>query len=197
MTGGRTVKKMVWTEWLKATCFCTLRAERLLSVKSRRRWKKTFNKSMSNFSDGRSTEPLTVQSNPQSIKLSLDATRFTPAKIDRLKTLVAALAKAQVFQKASVQVVHSYTHHEWNHDFTFESLACGKQGYMRGRGGTICRGDYIVLESGLNQTRYQVVEIDYDATASGFWAALLHSCSEVTDRRFWMQPINETCPAAG
>ncbi|MBW4695048.1 MAG: hypothetical protein KME27_25130 [Lyngbya sp. HA4199-MV5] len=126
------------------------------------------------------------------MKCSLHAAALTPDKQQRLKTLTALLVKAKAFQDASVRVVHHYTQQEWEQDFTFESFACGKQSYMRGRGGVIRRGDHIVLQNGAHATRYHVDEIDYDATPSKFWIALLQPCSDlVADRRFWMQPVDE------
>lgn len=128
------------------------------------------------------------------MKCSLDVTQLTPDKQQRLKTLVALLAKAKAFQNASVRVVHHYTQQEWEQNFTFESLACGRQSYMRGRGGTIQRGDHIVLQNGVHAARYYVDEIDYEPTPAKFWTALLQPCSElVVDHRFWMQPVDEVC----
>ncbi|MBW4471179.1 MAG: hypothetical protein KME45_12350 [Stenomitos rutilans HA7619-LM2] len=128
------------------------------------------------------------------MKCSLDAAHLTPDKQKRLKTLMALLAKAKAFQNASVRVVHHYTQQEWEQDFTFASLACGKRSYMRGRGGSIQRGDQIVLQNGAHTVRYHVDEIDYEPTPARFWIALLQPCSElVVDRRFWMQPVDEAC----
>lgn len=132
------------------------------------------------------------------MKLTLDTTRSNAGQMEQLKILMTLLAKAQAFQEASVCVVHYYAPHEWEHDFTFESFACGKQSYMRGRGGTIQRGDHVVLRSGSHAARYQVDEIDYDAQPSDFWVALLLPCSErVVDRRFWMQPAKASCTPSG
>jgi hypothetical protein len=160
-----------------------------------RRLGKNFNESMTKFFDGNFTEQLSDRSKRQLKGLSLNATQLTPAKSDRLKFLMASLAKMQAFRDASVRVVHAYSHHEWKHDFTFESLPCGKQGYMHGKGGTIRRGDYVVVESNnLNTVRYQVVEIAYEPTSSSLWTALLQLCSEVTNDRYaWMRPIDEPC----
>lgn len=128
------------------------------------------------------------------MKYSLDATQLNPDKRTQLKTLMVQLAKAQAFQDASVRVVHHYTQYEWEHHFTFESLACGIQSYVRGRGGVIQRGDHIVLQGDSQTARYRVDEIDYDTTPSKFWVALVHPCSDlVADRRFWMQPVDESC----
>ena len=125
-------------------------------------------------------------------KLELDATQPYATKMKRLKTLMTVLSsKAKAFQNVSVRVVHCYTQREWEQDFTFSSFACGQQSYLRGCGGTIQRGDHIVLQSGAHDARYQVDEIDYDATQAERWVALLHPCSElVSDRRFWMQPVD-------
>jgi hypothetical protein len=147
---------------------------------------------MTKLFDGNFTDQPSDRRKRQLKGLSLNATQLTPAKSDRLKFLMASLAKMQAFRDASVRVVHAYSHQEWKHDFTFESLPCGKQCYMHGQGGTIRRGDYVVVESNLNTVRYQVVEIDYEATSSSFWTALLQLCSEVANDRYaWMRPIDE------
>ena len=128
------------------------------------------------------------------MKLSLDPVHLNPNTLKQLKALMTLLAKAKAFQDASVRVVHHYTQQEWEHDFTFESLACGKQSYMRGRDGTIQQGDYVVLQNGSHATRYQVDEINYDATLSDCWVARLHPCAALeTDCRFGMQPMNKPC----
>ena len=125
------------------------------------------------------------------MKLTLDTTQANAGQMKRLKTLMALLKKAQAFQNTSVRVVHHYTRQEWERNFTFESLDGGKQCYLRGRGGTIQRGDYIVVESGSDIIRYQVDEIDHDGHASNGWLALLHPCyQQVADYRFRMQPAD-------
>lgn len=125
------------------------------------------------------------------MKLTLDTTQANAGQMERLKTLMALLKKAQAFQNASVRVIHHYTRQEWERDFTFESLDGGKQCYLRGRGGTIQQGDYIVVQSGSDMVRYQVDEINHDAYASSSWFALLHPCYRQTgDDRFRMQPAN-------
>jgi len=124
------------------------------------------------------------------MKRSFNAAHLNPDKLKRLKTLMALLVKAKAFQDASVRVVHHYTQPEWN-DFTLEPLACGEQSYMHGHGGIIQRGDHIVLQNGSDADCYRVDEIDYDAKPSDFWVALLQPCSELSDRRFWMQPGHE------
>ena len=123
------------------------------------------------------------------MKLTLDTTQANAGQMKRLKTLMALLKQAQAFQNTAVRVVHHYTRQECERDFTLESLDGGKQCYLRGRGGTIQQGDYIVVQSGSDMVRYQVDEIDYDAYASNGWLALLHPCyQQVADYRFRMQP---------
>jgi hypothetical protein len=122
------------------------------------------------------------------MKLTLDATQANAGQMERLKTLMALLKKAQAFQNTSVQVVHHYTQQEWERNFTFESLDGGKQCYLRGCGGTIQQGDSMVLQSGADVVRYQVDEIDYDHASNG-WLALLHPChQQIADYRFRMRP---------
>ncbi|XHX76048.1 MAG: hypothetical protein RBJ76_16545 [Stenomitos frigidus ULC029] len=125
------------------------------------------------------------------MKLTLDTTQANANQMARLKTLMTLLKKAQAFQNTSIRVVHHYTRQAWERDFTFEPLDGGKQWYLRGRGGTIQRGDYMVIQSGSDSVRYQVDEIDYDVRASNGWFALLHPCYQQTaDYRFQMQPAD-------
>ncbi|MBD2034155.1 hypothetical protein H6F76_03725 [Leptolyngbya sp. FACHB-321] len=122
------------------------------------------------------------------MKLTLDTTQANASQMKRLKTLMALLKKAQAFQNTTVRVVHHYTRQEWERDFTFESLDGSKQCYLRGRGGMIQQGDYMVVQSGSDIIRYQIDEIDYDTHASNGWLALLHPCyQQVADYRFRMQ----------
>lgn len=126
------------------------------------------------------------------MKPQSDTMNLNPDKVRQLKTLLTILTKAKRFHAASVRVVHNFSQYQWERDFTFEALDAGKGGCMRGRGGTIQRGDHIVLRSGSDVARYQVDEIDYDAQLSDQWVALLHPCSGlVADRRFWMGPAAE------
>ncbi|HEY9896931.1 MAG TPA: hypothetical protein V6D34_16240 [Candidatus Sericytochromatia bacterium] len=132
------------------------------------------------------------------MKLTLDTTQANAGQMKQLKTLMALLKKAQAFQKTSVRVVHHYTRQEWERNFTFESLDGGKQCYLRGRGGTIQRSDYIVVQSGSDSVRYQVDEIDYDAHASNGWLTLLHPCyQQSVDYRFRMRPADLSFTTSG
>ena len=132
------------------------------------------------------------------MKLTLDTTQANAGQMKQLKTLMALLKKAQAFQNTSVRVVHHYTRQEWERNFTFESLDGGKQCYLRGRGGTIQRSDYIVVQSGSDSVRYQVDEIDYDAHASNGWLTLLHPCyQQSVDYRFRMRPADLSFTTSG
>lgn len=133
-----------------------------------------------------------IDGDSKTMKCSLDGTQVSPIRVERLKILMGLMAKAKVFQTASVRVVHHYTQPEWEQTFTLETFACGRRSYMRGRGGTIQQGDHIVLQSGSHTARYQVDEIDYETTPSGSWVALLNPCSVMdTDCRFLMQPAQQ------
>lgn len=115
-----------------------------------------------------------IEGDSKPMKCSLDATQLSPNKVKRLKTLMGLLAKAKAFQGASVRVIHCYTQCEWEQKFTVETLACGVRSYLRGHGGTIQQGDYLVLQGGSYTARYHVDKIDDETTSSGFWVTLLH-----------------------
>ncbi len=127
------------------------------------------------------------------MKPQSDVMNLNPDKVRQLKTLVALLMKSKRFQATSARVVHNFSQYQWEHDFTFEALDAGKRGCMRGRGGTIQRGDHIMLRHGSAVTHYQVDEIDYEVQPADQWVALLRPCSGlVADHRFWMGPAVET-----
>ena len=60
---------------------------------------------MIKLSNGPLAEQCNDRKNHPLLKLSLDATQLTPASRDRLKLLMASLAKMQVFRDASVRVM--------------------------------------------------------------------------------------------
>jgi hypothetical protein len=137
---------------------------------------------------------------PQSSKpmnSRLDSTNLNPHRTARLRTLVGLLAKSRLVQSAAVRVVHDYSHYKWGRDYVFESLEGSKQGYLKGYGGNIQRGDHLILRNGLETIRYQVDEIEHYVDPPNLWIALLRSCAgPVCDRRFWMGPVEPCCEPA-
>lgn len=69
---------------------------------------------------------------------------------------------------------HNYTHYESGIDYVFEAIdASGAKGYMTGQGKGVKQGDGITLKQDNQQIRYQVERIDYYASPSDMWIALL------------------------
>jgi hypothetical protein len=127
----------------------------------------------------------------------LDSTDLHPHQVERLRTLVGLLAKSRLVQSASVRVVHNYSHYRLGQDYVFESLEGNKQGYLKGYGGNIQRGDHLILKNGSEAIRYQVDEIEHYVDPPGLWIALLYPCSgPISDRRFWMGPVDPCCEPA-
>ncbi|BAY10915.1 hypothetical protein [Calothrix sp. NIES-2098] len=69
--------------------------------------------------------------------------------------------------------IHDYTQLIRGRDYIFETLQGGLRGYMTGTGKGIKPRDYIILQHGSQNYRYQVEEIDYYADPSDMWIALV------------------------
>jgi hypothetical protein len=68
--------------------------------------------------------------------------------------------------------VHDYTQHQPS-EYTIEFIAEANKYHMTGQGRGICQGDRILLCQDGQTTRYQVQSIEYYASPSNLWAALL------------------------
>ena len=66
---------------------------------------------------------------------------------------------------------HDYTERYWGHDYTFEPIAGGLYGRMMGWGHGIRDGDYLILLSGDETTRYKVDSISYYRDPPDMWKA--------------------------
>lgn len=68
---------------------------------------------------------------------------------------------------------HNYAHYQCGVDYFFEVTACGTQAYMTGQGKGIKANDYLILQLKESLERYQIETIDYYASPSDTWTALL------------------------
>ena len=68
--------------------------------------------------------------------------------------------------------IHDYSKLIEGQDYVFEPVQ-GVGGYMTATGKGIKPRDYIILQSGYKNYRYQVEEIEYYADPSDMWIALL------------------------
>lgn len=69
--------------------------------------------------------------------------------------------------------VHDYTRYQQNSDYAFESAGESDEHYMTGQGCGVRQGDRILLcQDGQTKT-YQVRSIEYYASPSDVWTALL------------------------
>lgn len=67
---------------------------------------------------------------------------------------------------------HDYTRRAWGHDYSIVSLIeDGQRLRLAGWGSGIAAGDYLLLPSGSNTTRYQVTSIDYRRDPPDMWFA--------------------------
>ncbi|MDZ8050965.1 MAG: hypothetical protein RMX68_023105 [Aulosira sp. ZfuVER01] len=69
--------------------------------------------------------------------------------------------------------IHDYSQLMRGKDYIFETRQGGLGGYMTGTGKGIKPRDYIILQHGYQNYRYQVEEIDYYSNPSDMWIALL------------------------
>ena len=68
--------------------------------------------------------------------------------------------------------LHDYTHHQPS-EYALEFIAEDSKYHMTGQGMGICQGDRILLCQDGQTTRYQVQAIEYYASPSDLWTALL------------------------
>lgn len=68
---------------------------------------------------------------------------------------------------------HDYTKRYWGHDYTFDPLdEKGLTARILGWGKGICEADYILLENGDENTRYQATEILYFSDPPDMWKGI-------------------------
>ena len=83
--------------------------------------------------------------------------------------LISALEKAVTPSRPPK--IHDFSRRTSN-SFAFERTG-ENQAYMTGQGRRVLRGDYILLKFGQTSVLYQVQHIDYYASPSDMWTALL------------------------
>lgn len=69
--------------------------------------------------------------------------------------------------------VHDYTLYERGLDYVIEPMNEGSQTYMTAQGKGVRCGDYIILKNAVETERYRVEKVDYYASPSDIWVALL------------------------
>lgn len=77
-----------------------------------------------------------------------------------------------VGQMQRSQRVHDYTHHQ-SSEYVFEAIDHGSKSYMTGQGSGICQGDRILLNQDGQTKTYQVQSVEYYASPSDWWTAML------------------------
>lgn len=69
--------------------------------------------------------------------------------------------------------IYDYTAQVCGSEYAFEVTDCGSKAYMTGQRRGVKQGDSIVIKQGSLPSRYRVEQIEYYASPSDMWVAVL------------------------